>query len=336
MIDRGAPDSYEWSIGDVTIDGPLVLGPMAGYTSLALRLLCRRAGAHLVCSEMVAAQGLAHGNRKTLRFLATCPEEKPVAMQIFGAEPQLMADVVPLLEDAGADIIDINMGCPVPKVVKSLGGAALMADPDRAVAIAAAVVDRAKVPVMCKIRAGRYQGDTSHLDMALRLQSVGVAAIAVHARTAQQGFSGPADHSRTRELVQALEIPVLASGDVFAPSAPTAILQDTGCAAVMIARGAIGRPWVFAQANAVLSGQQPPPDPSPAARFGLALCQAQIMTLQTGEESAMREMRGCLAWYTKGLPNSARLRQQFNQAESLGELAKLMTDYVRLQRTVAL
>lgn len=320
-------DRYRWRVGSVEIEGPLVLAPLAGYTCLPLRVLCRRAGAHLVCSEMVAAQGLAHGNRKTLGMLVTCPEEKPVSVQLFGAEAEVMADAVPMLEDAGADIIDINMGCPVPKVTKAFGGAALLSDPDRAVRIAAAMVGRARVPVTCKIRAGRHEGDEGYLDLARRLQDVGVAAITVHARTVRQGFKGEADHRLTRALVEALSIPVIASGDVFSPTMPRAIMEDTGCAAVMIARGALGRPWVFTQALALLGNAPPPPDPPARLRFGLALCQAQMMAMLHEERMAVHQMRAHLAFYTRGLRRGARLRQEANQAETLADLRRVLTRY---------
>jgi len=321
------PD-WGWAIGRVQIDGPLVLGPMAGYTSPALRVLCKRAGAHLVYSEMVSAQGLWHRNRKTRALLQTLPQEHPVAVQIFGGEPEMMAHAVPYVEEHGADIIDINMGCPVPKVIRSEGGAALMHEPERAVDVAQAVAERATVPVTCKIRAGVRRDDDGYLDMAVRLQAVGVAAIAVHGRTVGQGFRGEADHTHTKRLVQALDIPVIASGDVFTPTMPLAILQDTGCAAVMIARGAAGRPWVFTQAAAVLAGLDTCPPPSPGLRLGIALCQAQMMALSIGHEQAVHQMRGHMAWYTKGMPGGKRLRAALNRVQSLGEMAELMGEYM--------
>lgn len=329
MSDRSEAGGVRaWRVGPVEVAGPLVLAPLAGYTCLPLRLLCRRAGAHLVYTEMVSCQGLAHRNRKTFDLLATCPQEKPVAIQLFGREPGVMAEAVPYLEDAGADIIDINMGCPVPKVVRSEGGAALLSDPDRAVAIAEAVVARAQIPVTCKIRAGVCAGDDSHLALAQRLQEVGVAAIAIHARTVRQGFRGEADHALTRQLVQALRIPVIASGDVFSPTMPQAILQDTGCAAVMIGRGAIGRPWIFTQATATLAGQPVPADPPAGLRLGMALCQAQMMADLSDERTAMHQMRAHLAWYTRGLPGSARLRRKFGQVQTLRQLRELVEEYV--------
>ncbi len=321
-------DEYRWSIGDVEIAGPLVLGPMAGFTSPALRILCRRAGAHLVYSEMVAAQGIKHRNRKTFALLRTFDQEQPVAVQIFGGDPEIMADAVPFVEKAGAAIIDINMGCPVPKVLRSEGGAALMYDAERAVAIAAAMAERATVPVTCKIRAGVILGDSSYLDLALRLQDAGVAAVAIHGRTVKQGYCGDADHAHTKALVQALDIPVIASGDVFSPKLPASIIDDTGCAGVMIARGAVGRPWIFSQAKDVLAGREPSADPAPGTRMGIALCQAQMMALEIDEARAVHKMRAHLAWYTKGLPGGKRLRGAFNTIQSLGDMRGLMHDYV--------
>lgn len=318
------PGLRPWYIGKVRVEGPLVLGPMAGYTSVAMRVLCRRAGAHLVCSEMVAAQGLAHGSEKSRALLQTCPQEKPVVVQLFGGEPEVVAAAVPWVEEAGADIVDINMGCPVPKVRKAQGGAALLSDPDRAVAMAKAVVERASVPVTCKIRAGVFQGDDSYLELARRLQDVGVAAIAVHGRTVQQGFRGEADHTPAARLVQALRIPVIASGDVHTATMPLAILEDTGCQGVMIARGALGRPWIFAQALAVLEGRQAPPDPGLGERLGLILCHAQMLALQFGEHVAVHEMRAHLAWYTRGVPHGAQLRRQCNEVQSLAALEALL------------
>ncbi len=321
------------TIGDVRIDGPLVLGPMAGFSHLPLRILCRRAGAHLVCSEMVAVEGLVRDNKKSFSLLRSHPSERPVSMQIFGAEPQSMAAAVPHLEAAGADIVDINMGCPVPKVLKARGGSALMRDPDRAVAIVTAVVKAARVPVTCKIRAGSHEGDESYLELGVRLQEAGAAAVAVHARTITQGFSGEADHRLTGRLVEALRIPVIASGDVFTPTMPLAILQDTGCAGVMIARGAVGRPWVFLQANEVLAGRRPPPDPPTPFRLGVALCQAQMLQQQSDEHTAVHQMRAHLAWYSKGLPGGAGLRRECNKARTLEDLRQLVEEFARTEWT---
>jgi tRNA-dihydrouridine synthase B len=329
MTPNPPPDNtYAWKLGPLTIPGPLVLGPMAGYTSLPLRLLCHRAGAHLVYSEMVSARGLMQRNAKTEALLATCPEEGPVVIQLFGGEPEVMARAVSAVEAAGASAVDINMGCPVPKVLRSEGGAALMADPDRAVQVAAAVVASARIPVTAKIRAGWFEGDDSYVDLALRLQDAGVAALTIHGRSVRQGFRGEADHRHAARLAYALRIPVIASGDVFTPTMPLAVLQDTGCAGVMIARGAVGRPWVFAQAAAVLAGREPPPDPRPAQRFGIALDQCQLLCLELGERTAMHEMRAQLTTYCKGLSGSAVLRRELSTVRTLRQLQALFLEYV--------
>lgn len=327
--------SRPWKLGPLTIEGPLVLGPMAGYTSLPLRLLCRRAGAHLVYSEMVSARGLMQRNAKTAALLATCPEEGPVVIQLFGGEPEVMADAVEAVQAAGAAAIDINMGCPVPKVLRSEGGAALMAEPDRAIQVAAAVVRRATIPVTAKIRAGWFEGDDSYVDLARGLQDVGVAAIAIHGRSVRQSFRGEANHRHAGELVRCLSIPVIASGDVDTPTMPRAILADTGCAGVMIARGAIGRPWLFAQAAAVLAGCEPPPDPEPGLRFGLALNQSQLLALQLDERTAMHEMRAQLAQCCKALPGSTVLRRALSTVRTLDELQTLFREYMVHARAVA-
>lgn len=328
MNDRPSPkQARAWRIGRVEIGGPLVLAPLAGFTSPPMRFLCRRAGADLVFTEMVSSHGLYQGNRKTRKLLEIWEPEHPVAVQIFGGDPKIMAAGVAEVQECGADIIDINMGCPVPKVIRSEGGAALMHNHAQALAVAEAVVDAADVPVTCKIRAGVNRSDAGYLDLALRLQDSGVSAISVHARTVAQAYHGEADHEHTARLVEALDIPVIASGDVYSPRTPASLIEDTGCAGVMIARGAIGRPWVFAQAARVLADEEPGADPPPEQRLGLALCHAQLMAQYVGEELAVHEMRAHLAWYTRGLPDSKRLRDRTNHAGSLGALLDLFMEY---------
>ena len=328
MSERTPPNQPRaWRIGNVEIGGPLVLAPLAGFTSPPMRFLCRRAGAHLVFTEMVSCHGLYQGNRKTRRLLEIWEQEHPVAVQIFGGDPEIMAAGVAEVQECGADIIDINMCCPVPKVIRSEGGAALMHDHGQAIEVARAVVDAADVPVTCKIRAGVKTNDAGYLELALRLQDVGVAAISVHARTVAQAYHGEADHEHTARLVEALDIPVIASGDVYSPRTPASLIEDTGCSGVMFARGAIGRPWVFAQAARVLRDEEPGVDPPPEQRLGLALCHAQLMAQYVGEVLAVHEMRGHLAWYTRGLPDSKRLRDRTNHVGSLGALVELFMEY---------
>lgn len=314
-------------LGSLTIAPPFVLGPMAGYTGMPFRLLCRRAGAGLVVSEMISARGLQYGSRKTAAMMAVCPQERPVALQLFGGEPEAMAQAARAAEAAGADAVDINMGCAVPKVRRAGAGTELMADPDRAVAVAAACCRAVAVPVTVKYRAGLVAGDESYLELGRRLQDVGVAGLTLHGRPASGGFRGEAQWEAVRRLAESVGIPVTGSGDVTGPAEAVRRLQETGCAAVMIARGALGRPWVFGQAADLLAGLTARPDPSPQERLGLALCHAQLLAEQEGELSAVRQMRSHLPHYTRGLPYAAWLRGQCARATSLAALGALVAEY---------
>ncbi len=315
-------------IGDVIVDPPLVLGPMAGTTDRTYRLLCRRAGAGLVCSEMVSINAIVQGNARTLRMLRTFDGEHPVSVQLFGSEPAIMADALPVAEEAGADIIDINMGCAVPKVRRVDAGVALMADPAQAAALTAAAVRVARVPVTVKIRAGLVPGDESYVDLARGLQDAGAAAVAIHARTASQGFRGEADRRHIARVVEALDVPVIGNGDVTEPADAPRMMRATGCAAVMIARGAWGRPWVFGQARAALRGAPIPPDPLPDQRMAIALLHAQMLVLEFGERIAMHQMRAQMHNYVRGLPDARRFRSAVNDLSTLAQLRALVEEYL--------
>ncbi|MBM3474185.1 MAG: tRNA dihydrouridine synthase DusB [Armatimonadetes bacterium] len=307
-------------IGNVVVEPPLILGPMAGMNTLAFRLLCRKAGAGLVCSEMVSANAIRYGSVKTEGLLETCLQEKPLSIQIFGAEPDVMAAAAQHVEAAGADIVDLNMGCPVRKVLKAGAGSMLMKDPDLAVAIAAAMVQAVRVPVTAKIRIGWRRGDASYIELSRRLVDVGVDAIALHARTAGQGYRGPADWSAIARLVEAVPVPVIGNGDVFCAEDAVRMQRETGCAAVMIARGALGDPLIFAQAADLLAGR--PARSFPArSRLALALWHAQVLALQCGEHLGVRRMRMMACWYSRGLPGSAKFRRDVCRAVTLSELA---------------
>jgi len=312
----------------VTVDPPLVLGPMAGTTNRVFRLLCREGGAGLVCSEMVSINAIAQGNERTLRMIRTLEGERPVSIQLFGAEPAIMRAVVPTVVTAGADIIDINMGCAVPKVRRTDAGVALMADPERAVALTAAAVEAAHVPITVKLRAGLAEGDASHVELARRLQDAGVAAVALHARTAAQGFRGEADWAQIAVLVEALTVPVIGSGDVTEPEDAARMMRATGCAAVMIARGAWGRPWIFAQAAAALRGDPIPPNPPPAERLALALRHAQMLADECGERLAIHQMRAQLHHYVRALPGARSFRSRANAIATVAELRGLIDEYL--------
>ncbi len=277
---------------------------------------------------MISSNALKHGNHKTEDLLLrTFEGERPVSLQIFGGDPRTVAGAVPWAEQAGADVIDINMGCAVPKVRKSGAGVELMADPDQAVAIAAAVVERASVPVTVKMRAGWRAGDDGFLELAQRLVAVGVAAIALHARTVVQGFAGEADWSQISRLVEAVDVPVIGNGDIVEPEDAARMMRETGCAAVMIAQGAWGRPWFFAQAAEAIAGLPVPPDPSPPERLGVALCHAQLMVNDLGERVALHQIRGQMRHYTRGLPNARSFRGDVTCASTLRELLELVESY---------
>ena len=302
---------------------------MAGTTERAFRLLCRRGGAGLVCSEMVSANALHYGSDRTENLLLRTFEiEHPVSIQIFGGDAEIMAGAVKWAEQAGADIIDINMGCTVPKVRRSGAGVELMADPDRAVAVTRAVVRRAGVPVTVKLRAGLHEGDEGYLELARRLVDAGAQALALHARTVSQGFGGKADWAHIARLVAAVPVPVIGNGDVTSPGDAARMVRETGCAAVMIARGAWGRPWVFGQAAAAIRGEPVGPDPSPAERLAVALCHAQMLVADRGERIALHQMRGQMRHYTRGLPWARQLRADATVASSLGELRGLIEAYL--------
>lgn len=331
-------------IGNLEITPPLVLGPMAGYTSAAFRLLCHNAGAGLVVSEMISAKALQYGSTKTPPLMETLDRERPVALQIFGGEPDSMADAARLCVEKGADVVDINMGCTVPKVRRAQSGVGLMCDPDRAVEVAAAVVQAVAIPVTVKFRSGLVVGDDSFLELGRRLQDAGVAALTLHARPASAYFRGHADWSKIARLVETVGIPVIGNGDVTSAELARQMLEQTGCAGVMIARAALGKPWLFGQAKesirpTFLSGSDRPDrdvgrtvdtdwQPTARERFAIALCQAQMLALATDDLSAARQMRSQMAFYTHGLPNASAVRQRCHNMRSVGELAEIIFDYL--------
>ncbi len=330
MSDNSPPGrtSGRLVIGKLGITPPLVLAPMAGHTTLPFRLLCRRAGAGLVVGEMISAKGLQHANRKTQLLTATCHQERPVALQLFGDAPEVLYNSISELEAAGADIIDLNMGCCVPKVRSANAGIELMADPARGIACAAAMVETASVPVTVKLRTGLVDGDDRYLEMAVRLAEVGVSAITLHARSAEQKMGGRADWAHIARLVDAVSVPVIGNGDVTGPHDVMAMFEQTGCAGVMCGRAALGRPWIFRQAAAAVEGLPLPPDPSPAQIMAIVLCHAQMLVLQGDERAAMHQMRGQMAYYSRGLPHALRLRRGMQRIRALQELKRLVSEYL--------
>jgi len=316
--------SYQgFRIGSVLVDPPIVLAPLAGTSCAPFRLLCRRAGAGLVVSEMISATGLRHGNRKTAALLENWPQEQPVAMQFFGSDPDELALAAQTGARVGAAIIDFNLGCPVPKVRKSGAGAALLVQPDKAVAAVRAMADATSVPVTAKLRAGYNEVDAAFFELAERLVEAGAQALTLHARTAAQGFRGEADWRLIRRLKEMVPVPVIGNGDVRSGASAVRMLEETGCDGVMIGRAALGNPFIFAEAVAALGGRARRA-PTAKEKAAAALCHAQMLCLLMGEERAVREMRAQVAWYVRGWHSAAAIRREAQEARTLGELAEIL------------
>ena len=294
-------------IGDFEFDRPLFLGPMAGVTDQPFRELCKEQGADVLCTEMISAKALWYRNKNTRELLLRTKEETPLAVQLFGSDPGLMAEMAARVEP-DFEIIDINMGCPVPKVVRNGEGSALMLQPEKAAAIARAVVQSVHRPVTVKIRKGFDDRNITAVELAVKLEEAGVSAIAVHGRTREQYYSGKADWDIIRKVKAAVQIPVIGNGDISSAEDAAVMLEETGCDGIMIARAARGNPWIFRQIRAGLSGGVSPA-PTPREVGEMILRHGKRLSEVKGEETAMREMRKHAAWYTAGMPRSAGFRR---------------------------
>ncbi|WP_371376650.1 tRNA dihydrouridine synthase DusB [Sporomusa aerivorans] len=315
-------------IGKLALANPVILAPMAGVTDLPFRLLAKEMGCGLVYSEMVSDKGLIYDNVHTKKMLAIDERERPVALQIFGSEPESMGKAAKIVASAGADIIDINMGCPTPKIVKNGEGSALMRKPDLACRIIAAVVEAAgDVPVTVKFRKGWDDNSINAVQIARLAEQAGAAAVSVHGRTREQFYSGQADWSIIREVKQAVNIPVTGNGDVRSPQEAKRLLTETGCDGIMIGRGSQGNPWIFRQVVHYLSTGEMLPPPTLGERIDMLLKHLDMLVTHKGEYIAIREMRSHAAWYTKGLHSSAELRLKFNQASNKEDFITIMEDY---------
>lgn len=312
-------------IGNITLDNPFILAPMAGVTDAASRLLAKEMGCALVYTEMVSAKGLVYENEHTSEMLYTSSSERPVAIQIFGSEPQFMAKAAKMVEASGmADIIDINMGCPAPKVVKGGDGSALMRNPQLAYDVMRAVVESVSLPVTVKFRKGWDANSVNAVEIACLAEKAGVSAVAVHGRTREQYYSGSSDLSIIAEVVQAVSIPVIGNGDIRTPQDAMRMMEKTGCQAVMIGRATEGNPWIFREMKHYWETGELLDKPTVGERCAMIRRHLALQMEQKGDYIGLREMRKHAAWYTKGLPDSAQFRQKINQAESKSEFLHLI------------
>lgn len=314
-----------WKIGSVEIENPFVLAPMAGVTDLPFRKLCKEQGAGLICTEMVSAKAISFHNKNTESLMEIDPLEHPVSLQIFGSEPDLMAEVAKSIEERPFDILDINMGCPVPKVVNNGEGSALLKDPKLIGRIIKAVSGAVKKPVTAKMRIGFEGYPVDPVEIAKIMEDSGAAAIAVHGRTRQQYYAGQADWETIRKIKEAVSIPVIGNGDVDSPEKAEALLKETGCDAVMIGRGVRGNPWIFRELNHYfLTGEKLSP-PSIQEVREMILRHARMQIEKKGEFTGIREMRKHVAWYTAGMRHSAGLRRESNLIADYQQLEVLLS-----------
>ncbi len=311
-------------IGNVELDNPYILAPMAGVTDLPFRLLCKEQGAGLLCMEMVSAKAIQYNNKNTKALLEIHPEEIPVSLQLFGSEPDTISEIAKQIEELPFAILDINMGCPVPKIVRNGEGSALMKNPKLVHEIVSKTAKAIKKPVTAKIRKGFDDTCINAVEIAKIIEDAGASAVAVHGRTREQYYSGKADWDIIRQVKEAVSIPVIGNGDVVSGASAVEMMEQTGCDGVMIGRGAQGNPWIFSELLAYERTGKIPPRPNLEELKKMMLRHAELQIKVKGEYLGIREMRKHVSWYTSGLPNSAKLRAKINAVESLTELEQLL------------
>ena len=310
-------------IGNIELENNLVLAPMAGVCDLPFRVLCKEQGAGLLCMEMVSAKGIFYRNKNTEILLSTTPKERPVSLQLFGADPDIISEMAKKIEGRPFDILDLNMGCPVPKVVNNGEGSALMKNPKLVYEIVSKTVKATRKPVTVKIRKGFDEAHANAPELAKAIEAAGAAAVAVHGRTREQYYSGKADWEVIRQVKEAVSIPVIGNGDLLTGKDVLRMKEQTGCDGFMVGRGAQGNPWVFRQILHFLETGEELPNPEFAEVARMLLRHAREQVLFKGETVGIREMRKHAAWYTSGYHNSAKLRREINGVETYGQLEEL-------------
>lgn len=319
-------------IGYVEIDNNIILAPMAGVTDLPFRVLCREQGCGLVYTEMVSAKGMHYNDEKTSKLTALAEGEKPASIQIFGSDPYIMASIADKLNQSDASFIDINMGCPTPKITKNGEGSALMKNPELVGRIVKEVSGASAKPVTVKIRKGWDDNSVNAVQIAQIAVENGAKAVAIHGRTREQFYSGKADWNIIREVKEAVPVPVIGNGDIFKPKDAADMLEVTGCDAVMIGRGAQGNPWIFRNTLHFLKHGELLPDPVPEEKIQTIIRHANMLIELKGERTGVLEMRKHVAWYIKGMHNATRIKEKVFAANTRDEIMNLLYEYMKAEK----